>query len=150
MQSSHPQDFVNDPSAYMSSLSSAMPMQHQGDMSAITSPQLAQQGQQPAGVAMSMAGSSQGAVAGSSTLDGGSSDQASAAALLQQQQAQLAQTGRKLSGRYALADFTLQRTLGTGSFGRVHLVRSKHNMRFYAIKVSKRCSPTICTYAASD
>lgn len=25
--------------------------------------------------------------------------------------------------------------LGTGSFGRVHLVRSKHNSRFYAIKV---------------
>jgi len=25
--------------------------------------------------------------------------------------------------------------LGTGSFGRVHLVRSKHNGRFYAIKV---------------
>ncbi len=25
--------------------------------------------------------------------------------------------------------------LGTGSFGRVHLVRSKHNGRFYAVKV---------------
>lgn len=42
---------------------------------------------------------------------------------------------RKLSGRYALADFTVERTLGTGSFGRVHLARSRHNMRFYAIKV---------------
>jgi protein kinase A len=52
---------------------------------------------------------------------------------------------------YKLADFIIQRTLGTGSFGRVHLgrffdglspalshhapVRSKHNLRFYAIKV---------------
>ncbi|KAJ7198513.1 kinase-like domain-containing protein [Mycena pura] len=38
-------------------------------------------------------------------------------------------------GVYRLNDFIIQRTLGTGSFGRVHLVRSKHNMRFYAIKV---------------
>ncbi|KAK7472320.1 cAMP-dependent protein kinase catalytic subunit, variant 2 [Stygiomarasmius scandens] len=36
---------------------------------------------------------------------------------------------------YCLDDFIIQRTLGTGSFGRVHLVRSKHNLRFYAIKV---------------
>jgi serine/threonine protein kinase len=53
---------------------------------------------------------------------------------------------------YRLTDFIIQRTLGTGSFGRVHLgmsfgfiyhavisfsftVRSKHNLRFYAIKV---------------
>jgi protein kinase A len=52
---------------------------------------------------------------------------------------------------YRLDDFIIQRTLGTGSFGRVHLgwfillspypvftplaVRSKHNLRFYAIKV---------------
>ncbi|KAK0525036.1 cAMP-dependent protein kinase catalytic subunit [Tilletia horrida] len=45
---------------------------------------------------------------------------------------------RKLSGRYALSDFQVQRTLGTGSFGRVHLVRSRHNSRFYAIKVLKK------------
>ncbi|KAL5504660.1 TPK2 [Sanghuangporus vaninii] len=38
-------------------------------------------------------------------------------------------------GRYSLNDFSLMRTVGTGSFGRVHLVRSKHNLRFYAIKV---------------
>ena len=44
---------------------------------------------------------------------------------------------RKLSGRYALADFTIERTLGTGSFGRVHLARSRHNMRFYAVKASR-------------
>lgn len=42
---------------------------------------------------------------------------------------------RRTAGRYALADFNIQRTLGTGSFGRVHLVRSKHNGRFYAVKV---------------
>ncbi|CAL1712067.1 unnamed protein product [Somion occarium] len=38
-------------------------------------------------------------------------------------------------GSYRLTDFLILRTLGTGSFGRVHLVRSKHNARFYAIKV---------------
>ncbi|KAH9927799.1 kinase-like domain-containing protein [Fomitopsis serialis] len=38
-------------------------------------------------------------------------------------------------GSYRLGDFIIQRTLGTGSFGRVHLVRSKHNLRFYAVKV---------------
>jgi serine/threonine protein kinase len=57
---------------------------------------------------------------------------------------------RRQKGTYRLADFYFQRTLGTGSFGRVHLgqspafpqlpllpstVRSKHNLRFYAIKV---------------
>ncbi|BGP44825.1 cAMP-dependent protein kinase catalytic subunit [Rhodotorula kratochvilovae] len=42
---------------------------------------------------------------------------------------------RKTSSRYSLGDFTFIRTLGTGSFGRVHLVRSQHNQRSYAIKV---------------
>lgn len=42
---------------------------------------------------------------------------------------------RKTSSRYTLADFNFIRTLGTGSFGRVHLVKSCHNSRFYAIKV---------------
>ncbi|WWC62130.1 uncharacterized protein I303_104721 [Kwoniella dejecticola CBS 10117] len=46
-----------------------------------------------------------------------------------------AQPQRKTAGRYALSDFYIERTLGTGSFGRVHLVRSKHNGRFYAVKV---------------
>lgn len=41
-------------------------------------------------------------------------------------------------GKYSLTDFDLLRTLGTGSFGRVHLVQSKHNQRFYAIKVLKK------------
>ncbi|KAJ9095199.1 hypothetical protein QFC19_007654 [Naganishia cerealis] len=42
---------------------------------------------------------------------------------------------RKTAGRYSLNDFQIERTLGTGSFGRVHLVRSRHNGRFYAVKV---------------
>ncbi|TDL23111.1 kinase-like protein [Rickenella mellea] len=42
---------------------------------------------------------------------------------------------KRPKGRYSLSDFIIHRTLGTGSFGRVHLVRSKHNLRFYAIKV---------------
>jgi protein kinase A len=41
-------------------------------------------------------------------------------------------------GKYSLSDFQIQRTLGTGSFGRVHLVRSVHNNRYYAIKVLKK------------
>lgn len=45
---------------------------------------------------------------------------------------------RETKGKYTLTDFALQRTLGTGSFGRVHLVQSKHNQRFYAIKVLKK------------
>lgn len=45
---------------------------------------------------------------------------------------------RQLKGKYRLADFDIRRTLGTGSFGRVHLVQSKHNQRFYAVKVLKK------------
>ena len=45
---------------------------------------------------------------------------------------------RETKGKYTLTDFTLQRTLGTGSFGRVHLAQSKHNQRFYAVKVLKK------------
>ncbi|KAK4991079.1 cAMP-dependent protein kinase catalytic subunit [Elasticomyces elasticus] len=45
---------------------------------------------------------------------------------------------RETKGKYALNDFTINRTLGTGSFGRVHLVQSKHNQRFYAVKVLKK------------
>jgi protein kinase A len=45
---------------------------------------------------------------------------------------------RVTKGKYTLTDFTIQRTLGTGSFGRVHLVQSKHNQRFYAVKVLKK------------
>jgi protein kinase A len=45
---------------------------------------------------------------------------------------------RETKGKYQLFDFNIQRTLGTGSFGRVHLVQSKHNERFYAVKVLKK------------
>lgn len=45
---------------------------------------------------------------------------------------------RTTRGKYSQEDFQLQRTLGTGSFGRVHLVQSKHNHRFYAMKVLKK------------
>ncbi|KAK0722738.1 kinase-like domain-containing protein [Lasiosphaeria miniovina] len=45
---------------------------------------------------------------------------------------------RVTKGKYSLTDFEMLRTLGTGSFGRVHLVQSKHNSRFYAVKVLKK------------
>ncbi|KAG0764307.1 hypothetical protein G6F16_006964 [Rhizopus arrhizus] len=45
---------------------------------------------------------------------------------------------RKNRAQLKLDDFQLLRTLGTGSFGRVHLSRSKHNHRYYAIKVLKK------------
>ncbi|KAI9824507.1 MAG: cAMP-dependent protein kinase catalytic subunit [Sarea resinae] len=48
------------------------------------------------------------------------------------------QAARVTRGKYSLGDFSIQRTLGTGSFGRVHLVQSKHNQRFYAVKVLKK------------
>jgi protein kinase A len=54
-----------------------------------------------------------------------------------QEQLQKSQA-RQTKGKYSLEDFSLQRTLGTGSFGRVHLVQSRHNHRFYAIKVLKK------------
>ncbi|KAI8390136.1 kinase-like domain-containing protein [Blakeslea trispora] len=37
-----------------------------------------------------------------------------------------------------LENFDIQRTLGTGSFGRVHLIQSKINHRYYALKVLKK------------
>jgi protein kinase A len=56
-----------------------------------------------------------------------------------QQQQQIQATRSTVSkGKYSLSDFQIQRTLGTGSFGRVHLVRSIHNNRYYAIKVLKK------------
>lgn len=58
----------------------------------------------------------------------------------QQPQAQAAASNeaRITKGKYSLVDFEILRTLGTGSFGRVHLVQSRHNKRFYAIKVLKK------------
>lgn len=55
-----------------------------------------------------------------------------------QQPAAQQSEARVTRGRYSLADFEMLRTLGTGSFGRVHLVQSRHNNRFYAIKVLKK------------
>ena len=55
-----------------------------------------------------------------------------------QQQISTGRTDRTTKNKYSLEDFTLQRTLGTGSFGRVHLVQSNHNHRFYALKVLKK------------
>ncbi|CAI5758114.1 unnamed protein product [Candida verbasci] len=50
----------------------------------------------------------------------------------------LPQRSTTSKGKYSLQDFSIMRTLGTGSFGRVHLVRSVHNGRYYAIKVLKK------------
>ncbi|XDT20143.1 Serine/Threonine protein kinases active-site signature [Nakaseomyces glabratus] len=55
-----------------------------------------------------------------------------------QQSTLLAQRSTVSKGKYSLQDFHIMRTLGTGSFGRVHLVRSVHNGRYYAIKVLKK------------
>jgi protein kinase A len=54
------------------------------------------------------------------------------------QQAPTANQPRVTKGKYSLTDFEISRTLGTGSFGRVHLVQSRHNQRFYAVKVLKK------------
>ncbi|KAJ3145870.1 camp-dependent protein kinase catalytic subunit [Irineochytrium annulatum] len=40
--------------------------------------------------------------------------------------------------RLHLTDFQIDRTLGTGSFGRVHLVRLKQTNRYYAMKVLRK------------
>ncbi|KAH7267439.1 camp-Ser/Thr protein kinase PKA1 [Fusarium redolens] len=55
-----------------------------------------------------------------------------------QQNASTGSVMRVTKGKYSLGDFDILRTLGTGSFGRVHLVQSKHNQRFYAVKVLKK------------
>ncbi|RIA98707.1 kinase-like domain-containing protein [Glomus cerebriforme] len=47
-------------------------------------------------------------------------------------------TGPNPNTKFLLSDFTICRTLGTGSFGRVHLVQSKYNNKFYAMKVLKK------------
>lgn len=54
------------------------------------------------------------------------------------EQSLLPQRSTVSKGKYSLNDFHIMRTLGTGSFGRVHLVRSVHNNRYYAIKVLKK------------
>lgn len=54
------------------------------------------------------------------------------------QRSLLSQKSGVSKGKYSLLDFQIMRTLGTGSFGRVHLVRSVHNGRYYAMKVLKK------------
>jgi serine/threonine protein kinase len=40
--------------------------------------------------------------------------------------------------RFTINDFLIDRTLGTGSFGRVHLVRSKATGKYHAMKVLRK------------
>lgn len=40
--------------------------------------------------------------------------------------------------KFSIQDFNIDRTLGTGSFGRVHLVKLKSSGRYYAMKVLKK------------
>ncbi|KAI9247357.1 kinase-like domain-containing protein [Sporodiniella umbellata] len=47
-------------------------------------------------------------------------------------------TKEEKSCQLKLSDFKVDRTLGTGSFGRVLLIQSKVNHRFYALKVLKK------------
>lgn len=44
---------------------------------------------------------------------------------------------RQSRPKLKLTDFYILHTLGTGSFGRVHLVQSRVNSRYYAVKVLK-------------
>ncbi|CZR54487.1 related to cAMP-dependent protein kinase type 2 [Phialocephala subalpina] len=45
---------------------------------------------------------------------------------------------RTTKGKYSLANFEVLRTLGTGSFARVHLIQSKYDSGFFAIEVWKK------------
>ena len=56
----------------------------------------------------------------------------------EEQYKQFIAQARVTGGKYCLQDFQILRTLGTGSFGRVHLIRSRHNGRYYAMKVLKK------------
>lgn len=56
----------------------------------------------------------------------------------EEQYKQFIAQARVTGGKYSLQDFQILRTLGTGSFGRVHLIRSRHNGRYYAMKVLKK------------
>ncbi|EPX73434.1 AGC/PKA protein kinase Pka1 [Schizosaccharomyces octosporus yFS286] len=58
--------------------------------------------------------------------------------LLDLQRKRIRPADHSTKGRYGIQDFGFLQTLGTGSFGRVHLVQSKHNRLFYAIKVLEK------------
>ncbi|KIY46192.1 kinase-like protein [Fistulina hepatica ATCC 64428] len=45
---------------------------------------------------------------------------------------------RRVAHGYKLSDFAIERTLGKGTFGRVHLVMSRHNGEYYAMKVLRK------------
>ena len=47
-------------------------------------------------------------------------------------------TKKYLKDRYTIRDFQIIHTLGTGSFGKVNLVQSVHDGRFYAIKLLEK------------
>ncbi|ORX54978.1 Pkinase-domain-containing protein [Hesseltinella vesiculosa] len=51
---------------------------------------------------------------------------------------QLVLEQRQSRPKLKIADFHIMRTLGTGSFGRVHLIQSRVNGRHYAMKVLKK------------
>ena len=42
--------------------------------------------------------------------------------------------------RFALGDFQLHETLGTGTFGRVRMVKHMRTSQFYALKISKKAA----------
>lgn len=50
----------------------------------------------------------------------------------------LMKQSRPTSHKYNLSNFQILKTLGTGSFGRVHLIRSTINGGYYALKVLKK------------
>lgn len=88
----------------------------------------------------------EGVVGGEESNANNKPDKANEQQQQQQQQHQSHPTSTNVSrlprrvtrGKYSLADFEIIRTLGTGSFGRVHLVRSVHNGRYYAMKVLRK------------
>ncbi|KAJ1558100.1 camp-dependent protein kinase catalytic subunit [Nowakowskiella sp. JEL0078] len=51
---------------------------------------------------------------------------------------ELTKPSRSINPKYNLDDFHIQNTLGTGSFGRVHLVRMKSTGKYYAMKVLRK------------
>lgn len=89
------------------------------------------------GASVSYPSQQQQNMSGQQYQNSGVGQQPQAQQLQQQQQPQQTQV-RTTKGKYNLSDFDIQRTLGTGSFGRVHLVQSKHNQRYYAVKVLKK------------
>ncbi|KAG1356880.1 hypothetical protein G6F62_001970 [Rhizopus arrhizus] len=55
-----------------------------------------------------------------------------------QETAQDKQVHQREQYKLKLEDFKIERTVGTGSFGRVHLIQSKINNRYYVLKVLQK------------